>query len=580
MTTALISSAHQNTMTPKFLDNFKKKRVSITWWLLFFPVVACVVLGISTISFINLEMEDEAVRSAEVSLDRDMALTWHEILRYGEGIEIKDGKLYDGQKFLNEGNSLPDLLNALGVSRFSIYQGDTTISSNILMKDGRRALGTKLDNPAIKQAVFTNKTSFRGKVRLFDQEYIARCDPIFDADKNVIGAILVGYPTEYYVTHNDTVRIWNYALIIVATLICAFGSAVLIDKIFGRSIERLALVVGQIAEGKKPERIPYLTRQDEIGDIARACMVFEKFETERLQAKLDAEAAEQKRRQQRLQERVQLAEHLEQRLASTTASLNQSVSELLSASEILNEVALRNLNDCELATKDGHEATSRVSTVASSVLELSYNSTQLAEETEHAVSFIRSGEAESIAANGRISTLSDASQRIDEVVGLITDIAEQTNLLALNATIEAARAGEAGRGFAVVATEVKSLAGQTANATTNITEQISFIQNEAKQAVSAIAAITKATREISGLAHNISDAVQNQTSTANEIAKNMEVASKLVSGVTKRIDSVSHSAADTRKQAETLRVIADNLTSETKELQSQIAKAAAEIREG
>jgi methyl-accepting chemotaxis protein len=57
-----------------------------------------------------------------------------------------------------------------------------------------------------------------------------------------------------------------------------------------------------------------------------------------------------------------------------------------------------------------------------------------------------------------IQELVEASNKIGEVVELITDIAEQTNLLALNATIEAARAGDAGKGFAVVASEVKNLA--------------------------------------------------------------------------------------------------------------------------
>ena len=79
-------------------------------------------------------------------------------------------------------------------------------------------------------------------------------------------------------------------------------------------------------------------------------------------------------------------------------------------------------------------------------------------------------------ADNSINQLGESSQRIGEVVSVITSIAEQTNLLALNATIEAARAGEAGKGFAVVAGEVKELAKETAAATNNIRDSIDQIR--------------------------------------------------------------------------------------------------------
>jgi methyl-accepting chemotaxis protein len=132
--------------------------------------------------------------------------------------------------------------------------------------------------------------------------------------------------------------------------------------------------------------------------------------------------------------------------------------------------------------------------------------------------------AADVATKGAVATdtLSEQSQSIESILGLIRDIAGQTNLLALNATIEAARAGDAGRGFAVVAQEVKSLANQTAQATDEIAQKISAIQSATKASVESNASIRETVNEVKKSAERIRRAMEDQAQTVTMITASVD----------------------------------------------------------
>ncbi|MDR7039798.1 methyl-accepting chemotaxis protein [Methylobacterium sp. BE186] len=120
-------------------------------------------------------------------------------------------------------------------------------------------------------------------------------------------------------------------------------------------------------------------------------------------------------------------------------------------------------------------ASANVHTVAAAAEELGTSVAAIGRQVLGSADIAKLAVVESDQTASLVNDLSQASARIDNVVGLISAIAGQTNLLALNATFEAARAGEAGRGFAVVASEVKELASQTAGASDEIVGQIAQI---------------------------------------------------------------------------------------------------------
>jgi methyl-accepting chemotaxis protein-1 (serine sensor receptor) len=159
---------------------------------------------------------------------------------------------------------------------------------------------------------------------------------------------------------------------------------------------------------------------------------------------------------------------MQERLADTVRSVREGSDAIATASS---EIAAGNL---DLSRRTEQQAASLEET-ASSLEELTSTVRQNSDNARQANTLassasdiaIKGGELVSRVI-GTMGSITESSDKIADIIGVIDGIAFQTNILALNAAVEAARAGEQGRGFAVVATEVRNLAQRSAAAAKDI----------------------------------------------------------------------------------------------------------------
>lgn len=120
----------------------------------------------------------------------------------------------------------------------------------------------------------------------------------------------------------------------------------------------------------------------------------------------------------------------------------------------------------------------------------------------------------------------------------IEQIAETTNILALNATIEAMRAGEAGRTFAVVANEVKSLAGETRKATSEIARVIGTLGEEAGSVINRIEAGAHASDEAKASVARIEQTMSGVSQLVGEVDAQNETIARAAAMMTGKVHRV------------------------------------------
>jgi methyl-accepting chemotaxis protein len=356
----------------------------------------------------------------------------------------------------------------------------------------------------------------------------------------------------------------EHAIVVGLAAALCIGAALFIARCVGRPIRLLSDVIDQLRAGKRGLVVPYAATRHEIGTLAHAIEAFQTTMTE--SERLADEQAQTRRQLMSHEKRQALAQSFGQRMDGITSRLTGAADRLTSQANAMAGSAEVAVKGAETVGASSTTAADSMHGISDSVGHLNDSVGTITRAVGDATRAAKDAVAQTQMAKTDVDDLSRAVQEIRTINDLVSSIAEQTNLLALNATIEAARAGEAGRGFSVVASEVKALAGQTAEATASIQAQVSAVLARTHKVLETIEAVSAIIGSIDTHTTAVSSQIEQQASTTSQIARAATTAAGSASSASAGVAEVAVEVRQTRATASDVLTAAQELSSQSQDL--------------
>ena len=479
----------------------------------------------------------------------------------------------------------------------TIFKGDIRAMTT-LIRDGKRLIGTKLQNTAVSEAVLQRGETVSGELQLLGRPYSVVYWPILNMAGKPVGMWFTGQPLDTVVqARREALR--NALLAALGITLVFALVAFVIGRMLASPVKRITAFAETVAGGDLDAPLSVRAR-DETGRLAGSLHTM----VGTLKARI-AEAREQSELAQketaRAQEAVQMAEEARHKAENARREgMLAAAGQLEGVVGVVGSVAAGLSAQIEQSQRGAAEQASRATETVTAMEEMNTTVAEVAqnagaaseasaatrqkaeagaEVVSRAVDSIHRVGEQSLKLKDDMRALAEQARSIDRIMGVISDIADQTNLLALNAAIEAARAGDAGRGFAVVADEVRKLAEKTMASTTDVGDAIKAIQQSAGQSAEQVDIAVRIIDEATEFAGKSGEALQRivemADSTADQvraIATASEQQSASSEEINRSIIQVNAIAGDTAQAMQAASEAVTELAEQTRALSGLIEK--------